>query len=71
MSAVILIAIDILSNTTESEKTNKLFDDPELDVHLKMLLTNHDAGHVVSLCKRSPSFVNVYRKNTKRYRLHV
>ena len=35
MSAVILIAVDILSNTTESEKTNKLFDDPERDVQLK------------------------------------
>ena len=33
MSAIILIAVDILSNTTESEKTNKLFDDPERDVH--------------------------------------
>ena len=33
MSALILIAVDILSNTTESEKTNKLFDDPERDVH--------------------------------------
>ena len=33
MSAVILIPVDILSNTTESEKTNKLFDDPERDAH--------------------------------------
>ena len=33
MSAVILIAVDTLSNTTESEKTNKLIDDPERDVH--------------------------------------
>ena len=33
MSAVILIAVDILSNTIESEKTNKLSDDPERDVH--------------------------------------
>ena len=47
MSAVILIAVDTLSNTTESEKTNKLIDDPERDVHLKMLLKNHDAGHMV------------------------
>ena len=47
MSALILIAVDTLSNTTESEKTIKLIDDPEGDVHQKMLLTNHDAGHVV------------------------
>ena len=33
MSAVIPIAVDILSNTTESEKTNELSDDPERDVH--------------------------------------
>ena len=34
MVAEILIAVDILSsNTAESEKTNKLFDDPERDVH--------------------------------------
>ena len=33
MSAVILIAVDTLSNTTESEKTNKLIDDPEQDVN--------------------------------------
>ena len=33
MSAVILIAVDSLSNTTESEKTNKLIDDPDGDVH--------------------------------------
>ena len=33
MSAVILIAVDTFSNTTESEKTNKLIDDPERDVH--------------------------------------
>ena len=33
MSAVILIAVDILSNTTEFEKANNLFDDPERDVH--------------------------------------
>ena len=33
ISAVILIAVDILSKTTKSEKTNKLFDDPEQDVH--------------------------------------
>ena len=47
MSAVILIAVETLSNTTESEKANKLIDDPERHVHLKMLLTNHDAGQVV------------------------
>ena len=33
MSAVFLIAVDTLSNTTESEKTNKLMDDPDQDVH--------------------------------------
>ena len=33
MSTVILIAVDALSNTAKSEKTNKLIDDPDLDVH--------------------------------------
>ena len=33
MSAVILIAVDSLSNTTESEKTNKLIDESDRDVH--------------------------------------
>ena len=33
MSALILIAVDILSNKNESEKTNKLIIDPERDVH--------------------------------------
>ena len=33
MSAVILIAVDTLTNTTESEKTNKLIDDSERDVY--------------------------------------
>ena len=33
MSAVILIAVDTLSNTTESEKTKKMIDDPERDIH--------------------------------------
>ena len=47
MPTLILIAVDTLSNTTESEKTNKLIDDPEWDNHLKMPLTNHDTGHVV------------------------
>ena len=28
MPAVILIAVDTLSNTAKSEKTNKLIDDP-------------------------------------------
>ena len=32
MSAVILIAVDTLSNTAKSEKTNKLIDDPDRDV---------------------------------------
>ena len=32
MSAVILIAVDTLSNTTESEKASNLIDDPDLDV---------------------------------------
>ena len=45
--SVIRIAVDTLSNTTKSEKTNKLIDDPERNVHKKMLLTNHDAGHMV------------------------
>ena len=33
MSAVILIAVDTLSNTAEPEKTNKLIDDPEEEIH--------------------------------------
>ena len=33
MSAVILIAVDTLSNTMESEKTNKLIDEPDRDVY--------------------------------------
>ena len=33
MSTVIQIVVDTLSNTTNSEKTNKLIDDPEEDVH--------------------------------------
>ena len=36
MSAVILIAdfaVDTLSNTAESEKTNDLIDDPDGNVH--------------------------------------
>ena len=45
--SVIRIAVDTLSNTTKSEKTNKLIDDPERNVHYKMLLTNHNAGHMV------------------------
>ena len=32
MIVIILIAVDTLSNTAESEKTNKLIDDPDLDV---------------------------------------
>ena len=32
MSTVILIAVDTLSNTAESEKRNKLIDDPDRDV---------------------------------------
>ena len=32
MSLVILIAVDTLSNTAESEKTNNLIDDPDGDV---------------------------------------
>ena len=30
-------------------KPNKLIDDPERDVHLEMLLINHDADQVVKL----------------------
>ena len=32
MSAVILIAVDTLSNTAKSEKRNKLIDNPDQDV---------------------------------------
>ena len=35
MSAIFLIAVDTLSNTAESEKTNKLIDDPDPDVQKK------------------------------------
>ena len=37
MSAVIIIAVDTLSNTAESEKTNKLIDDPDRDVMFKRI----------------------------------
>ena len=33
MSRIILIAVDTLSNTAETEKTNILIDDPDRDVH--------------------------------------
>ena len=33
MSAVILIAVDTLSNTIKSEKTNKLIDEPDQNVY--------------------------------------
>ena len=46
LRALVLIAVDTLPNTTQSEKTNKLIDDPDRDVHLEMLLINHGAGHV-------------------------
>ena len=37
MSAIILIVVDTLSNTEESEKTNKLIDDPDRDVMYQCL----------------------------------
>ena len=51
MSVVILIAADTLSNTAETEKTNKLIDDPDRDVHWEMPLKNHDAGHMTHMLK--------------------
>ena len=33
MSAVVLNAVDTLSSTDDYEKTNKLIDDPEQDIH--------------------------------------
>ena len=50
-------AVDTLSNTAESEKTNNLIDDPDRDVtyrclreyffHKKTLFINHDACYVL------------------------
>ena len=53
ISAVIQIAVDSLS--AESEKINKLIDDPELQIDGSlMLLINHDAGHVIKFVNGRP-----------------
>ena len=45
MSAEILIAVDTLSNTAESEKTNNLIDDPDLDVTCHCLREYFSSGN--------------------------
>ena len=45
--AVVILFADTLSNAAHSEKANKRIDDPDPDVHLEMLLINHNAGHVL------------------------
>ena len=48
MSAIILIDVDTLSNTAESEKTNKLIDDPDRDDLNKPPRCSHAKVHVNS-----------------------
>ena len=48
MFAVILIAVDTLSNTAESEKTNNLIDDPDRDVTYHCLREYFLLGNAIS-----------------------
>ena len=48
MSTVILIAVDTLSNTAESEKTNNLIDDPDQDVTYHFLREYFSLGNAIS-----------------------
>ena len=47
MSAVSLIAVDTLSNTAESERTNNLFDDPDRDVTYHFLREYFSLGNAI------------------------
>ena len=47
MSAVILIAVDTLSNSAESEKTNKLIDDSDRDVTYHCLREYFSLGNAI------------------------
>ena len=47
MSAKILIAVAPLSNTAESEKTNKLIDDPDQDVTFHCLREYLSLGYAI------------------------
>ena len=47
MSVVILIAVDTLSNTAESEK-KKLIDDPDLDVTYHYLREYYSLGNAIN-----------------------
>ena len=49
MSVVILIAVDTLSNTAESEKTNNLIDDPDRDVTYHCLREYFSLGNAIIL----------------------
>ena len=48
MSVVILIAVDTLSNTAKSEKTNNLIDDPDRDVAYHCLIEYFSLGNVIN-----------------------
>ena len=48
MSVVILIAVDTLSNTAESEKTNNLIDDPDQDVMYHCLREYFSLGNAIN-----------------------
>ena len=52
MSAVILIAVDTLSNTAESEKINNLIDDPDWDVKYHCLREYFSFGNAINKPRR-------------------
>ena len=47
MSIVILIAVDSLSNTAESDETKNLIDDPDGDVELHCLREYFSLGNAI------------------------
>ena len=51
-STVILIAVDTLSNTAESEKTNNLIDDPDRDVTYHYLREYFKLGNAINIPRR-------------------
>ena len=48
MSAVILIVVDTLSTTVQSEKTNNLIDDPDRDVTYYCLREYFSSGNAIN-----------------------
>ena len=52
MSAVILIAVDTLSNTAEFRKTNNLIDDLDRDVTYQCLREYFSLGNAISKPRR-------------------